>query len=107
MGKITRSLLLIAFVLIGLIMIIHIIVVIKKPKVSKIKHFIIAAGCIVVSAILIPAVSASFSIPWKTIRLFAPDIAWIIIAFVALYLVFGIVLGAIVLRKKVSNKNLL
>ena len=81
--------LLVAFVIIAVLMLIHVIRLIKKPAIVKRHQFFLSVVCLVIAAVLIPAVSAAFATPWKTIWLFAPDIAWLILAFVALFVLFG------------------
>lgn len=62
----------------------------RKTGINRIIWLTGAIIAIVLSMVLIPVFAYSIRIPWRSIGLFAPDIAWLMRSLAAIFAVFGI-----------------
>jgi membrane-associated HD superfamily phosphohydrolase len=72
----------------------------RKAGSSRKMRLLSAVVAIVLAVALIPLFSRSIGIPWRSIGLFAPDVAWLIRSLVAILAIYGVVTFVLAVRRK-------
>jgi len=94
------------WILLGTVLLIAVLAVLglmrmKRKAGSSRKIWLLTAVVAVALAVaLIPLFSRSIGIPWRSIGLFAPDVAWLIRALIAILAIYGAATFILIFRKK-------
>ncbi|MCM3585797.1 beta-lactamase family protein [Mesobacillus maritimus] len=82
---------LVVTILIGVLTLVHFSVRRRKPARSNKWSFVFGAFCLFLAISLIPLLAYSMGAPWKTIQLFAPDLAFLVKCLVGMFVINGLI----------------
>jgi CubicO group peptidase (beta-lactamase class C family) len=72
----------------------------RQRRIRRLWRLLSSLFAILIAAALIPLFSRNIGIPWRSVGLFAPDIAWLIRILIAILAVYGVASIVLMARRK-------